>query len=77
MKIYRIKHKPTGLYVSKSTGYGSFVRLTNRGKLYKNKGPIEKWINIQFCNEINNHDELEWEEYELSASTKQFKDKGQ
>lgn len=65
MKLYRIKHKPTGLYVSKSSGYGSFVRLSKRGKIYKMTGPIEKWVCIKYCHEINSHEELEWEEIKV------------
>lgn len=39
MKVYKIKHKPTGLFFTPSKGYGN---LSVKGKIY-DRVPNEKW----------------------------------
>jgi hypothetical protein len=40
MKVYRLKHKPTGLFYTPSKGNGN---LSKRGKLYADTKPQIKW----------------------------------
>jgi hypothetical protein len=40
MKVYKIKHKPTGLFFTPSKGYGN---LSVKGKVYESR-PSMKWI---------------------------------
>ena len=40
MKVYKIKHKPTGLYFTPSRGHGN---LSTKGKVYSMK-PRLKWV---------------------------------
>lgn len=37
MKVYRIKHLPTGLYVSSTFGFPDLYGLTRVGKIYTKK----------------------------------------
>lgn len=41
MEIYRIKHKPTGLYVTPNKGHGN---LTKKGEIYKTP---HRWTSLQ------------------------------
>lgn len=43
MKVYRLKHKPTGLYFTPSRGSGN---LSIKGKLYPNRKPDISWTKV-------------------------------
>lgn len=53
MKLYKLKHLPTGLYFTPSKGYGN---LSTTGKVYINRVPDLKWvesIRIRFYTDSN------------------------
>lgn len=41
IKLYRLKHKPTGLYFTPSKGNGN---LSKKGKIYINRIPSLDWV---------------------------------
>jgi len=41
MKVYKIKHKPTGLYFTPSKGHGN---LSTKGKIYSMRPQIHHWL---------------------------------
>lgn len=41
MKLYKLKHLPTGLFFTPSKGSGN---LSSKGKIYINRKPELKWV---------------------------------
>jgi len=45
MKIYKVRHKPTGLFF-KPSKYPNHSNLSKTGKVYHVRPAIEKWLSV-------------------------------
>ncbi len=69
MKLYKLKHLPTGLFYTPSKGSGN---LSSTGKIYVNRIPNLKWcevIRIKFYTDIKSKkNQLLIEHFKLDTS---------
>lgn len=68
MKLYKLKHLPTGLYFTPSRGSGN---LSTKGKVYIDRIPDLKWIEtiriVIYTNVVSNKNKILMETFDIDT----------
>lgn len=67
MKVYRIKHKPSGLYYNKHSGC-----MTDDGSVFEKKIFAEKYLEKVSCGHFSYYDENKSLEADFGKENKSF-----